>query len=904
MQSQCPDRNKLWHRIIYLRDTSSVSPLNQLKELVPYLNASNQCIKIKDSTHVLLIQRIGFLHSLIDDYTKAIEYTQASIKIAKEGKKKTTIMQSLVVRSYYNLSVLYDSLNLGQQRAAAIDSFAYYAVDLKAEYNYSLEALDYLVPALYATADYYRCIEIATLGNNIVAQISKSKKEAFESSFNYFFLQVNALIKMRNFDTAYNLVQKKIRFAKSNDVPNLLGSLYGLYATLLRENSKPAEALIYYNKCFVINKKIGYQQGCAEALNNIGYTYATFLNNNKKAVPFYFKALTYASSNEKLNILGNIANSYAQKGKFDSAFLFYQKAFDQLKNGFTEKDLLTQHEKQSEEFLTEYITGLVLDKAEALVKHYNVTKNPGSLQQALQSYQMADKYFDILKKTQDNIQSKLFLKSDNRRLYEQAIKACYESHNPEMALYFFEKSRSVLLNDQILEQRRLSTDEMVIRADLKKQILALERNLTVKSASEKDRLQWQQTLFTKTKQLQSLTRGQWVKPQSLTEFKEGGSQVTVPLLRSGILKNSGLLFEIFNGTNYIFTLGITGNKISFEQINKQQYDSLTEAYNAFISNPELLNARFADFASISHQLYQLLFLKLPVSAQRSIIISPDGKSFPVEALLINSNYKRPDYLVYRCATSYTYSAQYLINQLQPDNDVSDRLLGIAPVSFQYNSGLADLPGSDQSLQKITAGFKNSVTYLKKDASRNNFLQQFPDFSVLQLYTHASESSAQHEPVIYFADTAFYLSDLITDRRPVTKLVVLSACQTANGKLYTGEGIFSFNRGFAALGIPSAVSNLWSVDNSSTYRITELFYQYLHDGLSTDVALQKAKIEFINTNQSGEKMLPYYWAASILTGNVDKLTVQRKIPWMTLSCIVVLILGTALMLKGRFLKSRT
>ena len=110
----------------------------------------------------------------------------------------------------------------------------------------------------------------------------------------------------------------------------------------------------------------------------------------------------------------------------------------------------------------------------------------------------------------------------------------------------------------------------------------------------------------------------------------------------------------------------------------------------------------------------------------------------------------------------------------------------------------------------------------------------------------------NDPVIYFSDSALYLSSLIPDRKPVTQLVVLSACETANGKLYRGEGIFSFNRGFAALGIPAAISNLWSVDNESTYQITELFYKYLSQGLPTDIALQKAKLEFINTTVLPEK----------------------------------------------------
>ena len=58
-----------------------------------------------------------------------------------------------------------------------------------------------------------------------------------------------------------------------------------------------------------------------------------------------------------------------------------------------------------------------------------------------------------------------------------------------------------------------------------------------------------------------------------------------------------------------------------------------------------------------------------------------------------------------------------------------------------------------------------------------------------------------------------------------------------------------------------------------YRQTELFYNYLITGLPADVSLQKAKIEFIKKS-SKEKTLPYFWAATILTGK-SEMVVEKK-----------------------------
>jgi CHAT domain-containing protein len=191
--------------------------------------------------------------------------------------------------------------------------------------------------------------------------------------------------------------------------------------------------------------------------------------------------------------------------------------------------------------------------------------------------------------------------------------------------------------------------------------------------------------------------------------------------------------------------------------------------------------------------------------------------------------------------------------------------------------LAALPGSDISVERIGRYFTHPQTLVVAQATKNNFMEQFQGCKIIQLYTHASDSSSRGEPVIYFSDSALYLSELIPENKPATRLIVLSACETGNGKLYKGEGVYSFNRGFAAAGIPSSVINLWSVENKSSYRLTELFYKYVEKGLALDLALQKAKLEFLES-ASQENKLPYYWAAFIVTGKTDPIGFKENSPW--------------------------
>ena len=119
----------------------------------------------------------------------------------------------------------------------------------------------------------------------------------------------------------------------------------------------------------------------------------------------------------------------------------------------------------------------------------------------------------------------------------------------------------------------------------------------------------------------------------------------------------------------------------------------------------------------------------------------------------------------------------------------------------------------------------------------------------------------------------HTSDLQTLRGLKTRLIVLTACETGSGQQRRGEGVFSLARGFAEAGIPATVTTLWEIDELATYKLTESFYKYLHSGHPGDVAMQKAKLELLSTNDH-EHSLPYYWSPAILIGQTETI-VERS-----------------------------
>jgi CHAT domain-containing protein len=95
------------------------------------------------------------------------------------------------------------------------------------------------------------------------------------------------------------------------------------------------------------------------------------------------------------------------------------------------------------------------------------------------------------------------------------------------------------------------------------------------------------------------------------------------------------------------------------------------------------------------------------------------------------------------------------------------------------------------------------------------------------------------------------------------LVVLSACQTGRGQLFSGEGIVGLSRAFLRAGARSVVVSLWNVSDISTSQLMKSFYQQLVRGVGNAAALREAKLQMIRSAK--EITHPYYWAAFVTIG---------------------------------------
>jgi hypothetical protein len=363
--------------------------------------------------------------------------------------------------------------------------------------------------------------------------------------------------------------------------------------------------------------------------------------------------------------------------------------------------------------------------------------------------------------------------------------------------------------------------------------------------------------------------------------------VTITGMQGDILGERDLFMEVFNGEHSVYLIFMNKLTCRLKRVSKPLYEALTAKYFTGLSSRVAQQRDFPGFLDNAHQLFDLLFDGQPMDFSR-LTASLDGQLFPMESLVVSRQGDRPQYLLENSAVRYAFSARYLTkSDVSKDSVASNDFLGMAPVRYPHEPSLAELLGSDGSLERISDRFGSSVRFKNDRATRAEFFSHYYNCKIVQLYTHGSDSSSFGEPVIYFSDSSVLLSDLLFEHNPATRLVVLSACRTGNGTWNPGEGVFSFSRGFAALGIPSSLTNLWSVEDAATYKLTEAFQGYLADGLTLDGALQKAKLDFLAT-EGEERRMPYFWAAQILSGRTDPTSVRKPLSMVTMSVVLGLL----------------
>jgi CHAT domain-containing protein len=371
-----------------------------------------------------------------------------------------------------------------------------------------------------------------------------------------------------------------------------------------------------------------------------------------------------------------------------------------------------------------------------------------------------------------------------------------------------------------------------------------------------------------------------------------------------ISKKNFMIFERELPPQYIADFQAFRRSLSDE---KWLSDSATVAKTAFLKNGFSLYKNLLESP--------LAFLKEQNERQNitRLRIIPDGALgyLPFEMLLTNDKAtdwkgRNTPFLLRDYAVSYAYSARLLEDNERTDGrnfggfgiEYDDKTLALlatdstlprasnkpnlarntglsvytAPtIALSRGMNLSRLAFADDEVRNIGKLLGSPNIFLNSDATKQVFLKNAPNYGILHLAMHGAidERNPLNSGLIFSKNTDStnnYLSGYdLFGQQLHAGLAVLSACNTGNGELRRGEGVMSLARAFAFAGCPSTVMSLWSIPDESTSTIMLSFYKYLQEGASKDVALQKAKLDYLTTCPP-QYQIPNYWGATVIIGN--------------------------------------
>jgi CHAT domain-containing protein len=95
------------------------------------------------------------------------------------------------------------------------------------------------------------------------------------------------------------------------------------------------------------------------------------------------------------------------------------------------------------------------------------------------------------------------------------------------------------------------------------------------------------------------------------------------------------------------------------------------------------------------------------------------------------------------------------------------------------------------------------------------------------------------------------------------MAVLSACDSARGRVGAGEGLIGMTWALFVAGDPTTIASQWAVSSNTTAKLMVDFHENAK-GVSKAEALRQAALQMIKEPRF--RIKPYYWAGFVVVGD--------------------------------------
>ncbi len=686
--------------------------------------------------------------------------------------------------------------------------------------------------------------------------------------------------------------------SKINDIEGISIELENLALTyrhkgLYNNNINDIDiSLDYHAKSLQLSRKNGDKRSEIGTLNNMGLTYSA-LGKYALALKHFRLAAKeadlVANIYEACNIYNNMGYVFLRIGKLSEAKECFNKALDITRNTGRDDVIWEIHFGLGQCFEK---MGNV-DYALAYYREAIVAIDKMRSRIALDSYRIG---FSRDKLIAHETLANLLLAQNNLHITSRFDRDIFRIIEKAKARSFLEGLDEFSINSPDSRDLGYKKDNELLSNKISKTI----SHLTKPGLDKAQRKKLLARLETEEEEYTSLLNR--IGTQSMENSRQAFPDVvTIDRIRGQCLDQKTAILEYYLGEKRSIGLFLDEKQIVLKALSpRREIEDSLRAYLKMLSEPP--DGEFMGIPA-AQRIYQDLvspFEDHISPAIEHLIVVPDGILYylPFETLVKNNaGNTGPKYLVELYDISYAPSVSslsYLMGKRRPRKFEKALLAVGGPVYLSRGIGksgsgeehddvlreiflkdgfdLSPLPHSRKEIGRVVRCFpKDEVDILLGSQAKEESLKggSLEGYRILHFACHGflDEKTPMRSALVLtldddFEEDGFLQAREISNLKLSADLVVLSACQTAKGRLENTEGVLGLPRAFFYAGARSTISSLWKISDKSASEIMPSFYRHLTENKSKAKALRLAKLEKLQSAQSH----PFYWAAFILNGD--------------------------------------
>lgn len=721
-----------------------------------------------------------------------------------------------------------------------------------------------------------------------------------------------------NHRRAFDFAQKSLRVSEEGHCRRgIMIALHDL-AIIYGHQNNAEQAFAHLERALSLAQELGDAVMIGMVRHDMALQYERF-GNYQRALEIYQQLLrqmeTFGDKGGAAMVRDQIGQIFTEQGRYEDALAYHREALAGLEaadkkgatvitlNNMSAVYLLQQNFAEALSVSQRSLplareTGRNIDIFVALTNLGYSQFGLNRLADAQQSFSEAVSIIESLRtQTAGGVEERQRYFEDGMRAHQGLLSVLVQQNQPQQALMFAERAKARALLD-MLQQGRVRVD----------------KTMTPKEQEEEQRLKTQLTQF--NKQLARLTSSeparvaevetQLEKARLDYEAFQNVLYTAHPELKTQrgeapIINAQELAQLLPDPSSVLLEYVVTDEKTYLFAITKPKAQAEIRVYTLPVKRAELakqiesfrqqLATRDLAFRTSALKLYELLLkpAQIQLRSKTNVVIAPDSNLWDLPfQTLVNSAGR---FMIEDASISYAPSFTVLreMNKRRMDQVATHApasLLALGnPVSESGNragmtlraGNLDPLPEAGEEVKALARlyGAARSKVYVGSEAREDRIKSEAGRAGILHFTTHGALNNASpmysHLSLAEGGPNEDGLLEAweLMQLDLKAELAVLSACETARGRIGAGEGVIGFSWAMFIAGVPSIVVSQWKVESASTRDLMVNFHRGLmpsgprQSKLTKTDALRQAALKLMRNPETSH---PFYWAGFVLVGD--------------------------------------